>query len=279
MIKEYKPTSPGRRFGSVVDYSTLDKVPACRKLLSPLHKSGGRNARGRMCMHHKGGGEKRQYRIVDFKRCKDGIPATVKTLEYDPNRSAFIAFITYADGERSYILAPEGVVPGDTVISGEEVPLKPGNTMPLKNIPVGLEVHNIEFLPRKGGQMARSAGSYAQLQAKEGDVAHICLPSGEVRVVKLECRATIGHVSNKEHNTIVIGKAGRKRHMGIRPTVRGVAMNPVSHPMGGGEARSKGNRHPVSPWGQQSKGLKTRGKRNISETLIIRHRKKRRKRK
>ncbi len=279
MIKEYKPTSPGRRFGSIVDYSGLSKEKPCKSLLSPLHKTGGRNARGRICTRHIGGGEKRHYRIVDFKRQKDGVPAVVKTIEYDPNRTARIALIAYADGEKSYIIAPEGLNPGDTVQSGDEVPLKPGNTMPLKNIPVGMEIHNIEFIPRKGGKIARSGGTGAQLQAKEGDFAHIKMPSGEIRVVKVECRATIGQVGNKEHNTIIIGKAGRKRHMGVRPTVRGVAMNPVSHPMGGGEARSKGGNHPCSPWGQLSKGLKTRNKRKTTTKFIIQRRKIKRRKK
>jgi large subunit ribosomal protein L2 len=276
MVKSYKPTSAGRRFGSVTDYSVLSRVAPCKALLEKLPKTGGRNARGRITCRHRGGGNKRHYRRIDFKRQKDGIPARVSTLEYDPNRSAFIALLAYADGEKRYIIAPEGLKPGDTVVSGDKVPLKVGNTMPVSEIPVGIEIHNVELQAGRGGQLARSAGSSVQVQAKEGNYAHLKLPSGEIRKVRLECRATVGQTSNKEHNNVVIGKAGRKRHMGRRPHVRGVAMNPVAHPLGGGEGRSSGGRHPCSPWGQLAKGQKTRSKRKPSGSLILRRRKKKR---
>ena len=271
-IKRYKPTSPGRRNQT---YSTQEEVTRKRPekgLLKPLKKSGGRNTHGRITSRHKGGGHKRLYRVIDFKRDKDGIPARVASIEYDPNRSANIALLHYADGEKRYILAPSGLRVEDRIISGTSVEIKTGNTAPLKNIPLGTAVHNIELNVGHGGQLARGAGSYAQLMAKEGKYAQIKLSSGEVRMVSLDCKATIGQVGNLEHENIRLGKAGRNRWKGRRPHVRGVAMNPVDHPHGGGEGKSSGGRHPVTPWGVPTKGYKTRVKK-ASDKLIVKRRK------
>jgi large subunit ribosomal protein L2 len=255
--RQYRPTSPGRRFQSVRDFSELtDKKPE-DGLLAPVRRTGGRNALGRLTARHRGGGHKRRYRMVDFRRAKDVVPATVAAIEYDPNRSARLALLRYADGEKRYVLAPAGLAPGDAVSSGEGADIKPGNTLPLRHIPTGTLVHNIELKPGRGGQLARSAGASAQLMAKEGGQALLKLPSGELRYVPLTCRATIGQVGNLDHENVSIGKAGRRRWRGWRPRVRGIAMNPVDHPHGGGEGRSKGN-HPQSPWGQPAKGYKTR---------------------
>jgi large subunit ribosomal protein L2 len=269
-IRYYKPTSAGRRLTSVLDFSELTRKRPEKSLTEPLKKHSGRNALGRITVRHRGGGEKRLYRKIDFKRDKDGIPAKVFSIEYDPNRSGFIALLTYADGEKRYIVWPKDLKVGEEVLSGEKVEPKTGNAMPLLSIPLGLTIHNIELLPGRGGQLARSAGSYAQLIAKEGNYAIISLPSGETRKVFLTCRATIGQVGNLEHSIVRIGKAGRSRHMGKRPTVRGSAMNPVSHPMGGGEGRRAGGRHPVSPWGWGTKGRKTRKKNKPTEKFIVR---------
>lgn len=274
MLKYYKPTSPGRRFASVVDFSELTRKEPEKALLEPLPKSGGRNNAGNYTARHRGGGAKRLYRIIDFKRGKDGVPASVASIEYDPNRSARIALLHYKDGEKRYILAPEGLKVGDTVVSGEQVEPKVGNTMPLKNIPLGMQIHNVELQIGRGAQMVRSAGSVATLLAREGGYAHVVLPSGEIRKVHENCRATIGQLGNLDHINVTYGKAGRRRHMGKRPRVRGVAMNPVSHPMGGGEGRSHGGRHPCSRTGVLSKGGKTRGRRTISNRFIIRRRQK-----
>ena len=273
-IKTIKPTSPGRRFQT---YSTFEEV-TCDKpeksLLRPLKKSGGRNTHGRVTSRHRGGGHKRRYRVIDFKRNKDGIPAYVATIEYDPNRSANIALLHYADGEKRYILATLGLQVGDTVISGPGSEIKPGNALPLQDIPLGTQIHNIELNIGHGGQIVRSAGNYAQLMAKESGYAQVKLPSGEVRLISLECKATIGQVGNIGNMGISLGKAGRSRWKGRRPHVRGVAMNPVDHPMGGGEGRSSGGRHPCSPWGMLAKGYKTRKNRK-SDRLIIKRRTKR----
>jgi len=271
-IKRYKPTSPGRRNQT---YSTQEEVTRKRPekgLLRPLKKSGGRNTHGRITSRHKGGGHKRLYRIIDFKRDKDGIPARVASIEYDPNRSANIALLHYADGEKRYILAPTGLRVEDRILSGTSVEIKTGNTAPLRSIPLGTAVHNIELNVGHGGQLARGAGSYAQLMAKEGKYAQIKLPSGEVRMVSLDCKATIGQVGNLEHENVRLGKAGRNRWKGRRPHVRGVAMNPVDHPHGGGEGKSSGGRHPVTPWGVPTKGYKTRVKK-VSDKLIVKRRK------
>lgn len=270
-VKKYRPTSPGRRFMSVIHDEELSKKEPEKSLLRPLNKSGGRNSRGRITTRHRGGGHKRKYRVIDFKRNKFGIPARVAAIEYDPNRSSRIALLHYADGEKRYILAPLGLKTGDSVISDDVTDVKPGNSMPLKNIPLGTLLHNIEMKPGKGGQMVRSAGGVAQLMAKEGKYAQIRLPSGEVRMILLECRATIGQVGNLEHENVSIGKAGRSRWLGRRPRVRGVAMNPVDHPMGGGEGKSSGGRHPCSPWGWPTKGYRTRRKKP-SDAFIVRSR-------
>lgn len=271
-IKTFKPITPGQRFKSVNSFDEItDKVPY-RPLLAPLKKSGGRNNNGRITMRRRGGGHKRLYRIIDFKRNKWDIPARVASIQYDPNRSAFIALLNYADGEKRYILAPVGLKVGDTIMAGENTEIRVGNAMPLEKIPLGTLVHNIEMKKGKGGQLARSAGSYAQLMAKEGHYAQLRLPSGEVRMVRLECMATIGQVGNIEHENITLGKAGRSRWLGRRPKVRGVAMNPVDHPMGGGEGKSSGGRHPCTPWGKPTKGYKTR-KAKPSDALIVKKRK------
>ena len=270
-IKKVKPTSPGRRFQT---YSTFEEITSTtpeKSLLRPLKKSGGRNARGRVTSRHRGGGHKRHYRIIDFKRDKTGIPARVATIEYDPNRSARIALLHYADGEKRYILAPLNLKVNDVVEAGPEADIQPGNALPLRNIPLGTHIHNIELRRGKGGQIVRSAGTYAQLMAKEDRYALIKLPSGEVRMVLLDCIATIGQLGNTQHENLSLGKAGRRRWLGRRPKVRGVAMNPVDHPMGGGEGRSSGGRHPCSPWGWPTKGHKTR-KTKPSERLIVKKR-------
>jgi large subunit ribosomal protein L2 len=273
-IKQYKPTSPGRRNMSVLTFEGLSKVEPEKSLLVTLKKNAGRNSYGRITVRHRGGGNKVKYRIIDFKRNKDGIPAKVSTIEYDPNRTAFIALLTYVDGEKRYIIAPEGLKVGDTVISGENADIKVGNALPLRNMPVGTMVHNIELVPGKGGQLVRSAGASAQLMAKENDKALLRLPSGEMRYVLLDCKATVGAVSNSEHELVQIGKAGRKRHMGIRPTVRGSVMNPVDHPHGGGEGKSPiGRPSPVTPWGKPTLGYKTRKNNKYSDKMIVKRRK------
>ncbi|HEX15640.1 MAG TPA: 50S ribosomal protein L2 [Deltaproteobacteria bacterium] len=272
-IKSYKPTSPGRRFQTVSTFEEITKTEPEWSLVVPLKRSWGRNCYGRITARHRGGGHKRLYRIVDFvRRDKVGIPAKVASIEYDPNRSARIALLHYADGEKRYILWPVGLKVGDTVMAGENAEIKPGNALPLRNIPVGTIVHNVELKIGAGGQLARSAGTYAQIMAKEGNYAHLRLPSGEVRLVHLDCYATVGQVGNLDHENISIGKAGRARWMGWRPFVRGVAMNPIDHPMGGGEGRSSGGRHPCSPWGQLAKGLKTR-RNKATDKYIIKRRK------
>jgi large subunit ribosomal protein L2 len=274
-IKKYKPTSPGRRGMSVSDFAEITSTTPEKSLLEPLPKKGGRNNNGRITVRHQGGGHKRRYRVIDFKRKKDGIPAKVATIEYDPNRSARIALLHYVDGEKRYILAPKGLEVGTMVESGPEADIKPGNALPLANIPVGTVVHAVEMNPGQGASLARSAGTSIQLMGKEGKYAILRMPSSEMRRVLATCRATIGEVGNSEHNNIVIGKAGRKRHMGVRPTVRGTVMNPVDHPHGGGEGKNKSaGRHPVSPWGQPAKGHRTRSKKKASNRLIIRRRKK-----
>lgn len=272
-ITNYKPTTPSRRGMSVTDYSSLSKVSPEKSLLAPLNKNSGRNSYGRITVRHRGGGNRRKYRIIDFKRQKFDIPAKVETLEYDPNRSAFIALIKYEDGEKSYIVAPHGLKVGDTVIAGKDADIKPGNALPLENIPTGTFIHNIELYPGKGAQLVRSAGNMAQLMAKENSMALLRLPSGELRNVPINCMATIGQVSNIDHENVKIGKAGRKRHMGIRPTVRGSVMNPCDHPHGGGEGKSPiGRPGPVTPWGKPTLGYKTRKKHNRSDKFIVKRR-------
>jgi large subunit ribosomal protein L2 len=274
-IKKYKPTSPGRRGMTVSAFEEITCTTPERSLLEPIKKTAGRNAQGRITVRHRGGGVKRQYRIIDFKRNKDGIPAKVATIEYDPNRTANIALLHYADGEKRYILAPYGLSVGDTVMSGLGADIKPGNALCLKDIPMGTLVHNIELMPGKGGQLVRSAGNSAQLMAKEGNYAQLRLPSGEVRMVLLNAKATIGQVGNIDQENINIGKAGRKRHMGFRPTVRGSVMNPNDHPHGGGEGKSPiGRPGPVTPWGKPALGYKTRKKKNASDKYIVRRRNK-----
>lgn len=274
-IRHYKPTSPGRRHGAVLDYSELSKVKPERSLVERIARSGGRNHHGRTTSRFRGGGARRLYRIIDFKRDKDGVPGKVATLEYDPNRSAFIALIVYADGEKRYILAPRGLKVGDTVESGERVEPVVGNAMTLRNIPTGMEIHNVELSPGRGGQMIRSAGGVGQLVGKDGPNAIISLPSGEMRKVNLECRATLGQVSNEEHGLVHIGKAGRMRHRGRRPHVRGSCQNPHDHPMGGGEGRRSGGREPQSKWGKLSKGGATRKPKARTNVFIVRYRTKR----
>ena len=269
-IRVYKPTSPARRFMSVLTYEELTKKEPERSLVEYLKKNAGRNKQGKITVRHQGGGNKVKYRIVDFKRNKDGIPAKVASIEYDPNRTAFIALLNYADGEKRYILAPVGLKAGDTVMSGESADIKPGNALPIKNIPVGTLIHNIEIKPGKGGQLVRSAGNAAQLMAKEGAYAQIRLPSGEVRMISMEAKATIGTVGNTDHSNVRIGKAGKSRHLGIRPTVRGVVMNPNDHPHGGGEGKSPvGMPAPVTPWGKPALGLKTRKHKKYSDQFIV----------
>lgn len=270
-IRKTKPTSPGRRHQ---EYSTFEGITTDKpekSLLRPLKKSGGRNVNGRITCRHKGGGHKRHYRVIDFKRDKVGIPSKVATIEYDPNRSARIALLHYADGEKRYILAPINLNVGDQVMSGPEADIKPGNCLPLENIPLGTQIHNLELKVGKGGQIVRGAGTFAQLMAKEKAYAMVRLPSGEVRMILGKCKATIGRLGNTEHSSINKGKAGRTRWAGVRPSVRGVAMNPVDHPMGGGEGRSSGGRHPCSPWGVPSKGYRTR-KNKTTDRYIVKRR-------
>lgn len=274
MVKNYKPTTPGRRGASEVDFSVLTKKKPEKSLVEPLQQRAGRDSRGRISVRHQGGGHKRLYRIVDFTRDKLDIPAKVAAIEYDPNRSAFIALLHYADGEKRYILAAEGLKIGQTIITSEKAPLEIGNRLPLKNIPVGTQVYNIELTPGRGGQMVKTAGSFAQVLANEGGYIHLQLPSKEVRIVSEKAMATIGQVSNMAHNTITIGKAGRNRWMGVRPTVRGSAMNPVDHPHGGGEGRAPiGLKHPKTPWGKTAMGKKTRNKKKASNRYIVKRRK------
>ena len=269
-LKTFKPVTPGRRQVVLVDKSELWKGRPVKTLTEGLQKSGGRNNRGRITTRHHGGGHKQLYRVVDFKRRKFDVDGTVERLEYDPNRTAFIALVKYSDGERAYILAPQRLSVGDKVVSGERVDIKPGNTLPLRNIPVGTIIHNVEFKPGKGGQIARSAGTFVQLVGKDQGYALLRLASGEVRRVQLECLASIGAVSNPDQQNVVIGKAGRSRWMGVRPSVRGTAMNPIDHPHGGGEGRTKGGRHPVTPWGQPTKGYKTRHNKQTDKYIVRR---------
>ena len=272
-IKHYKPTTPGRRGMTVMDYSGLSKVAPEKSLLDVVKKNAGRNSYGRITVRHHGGGNRIKYRIIDFKRDKAGIPATVMTLEYDPNRSAFIALVKYEDGEKRYIIAPQDLKVGDTIVSGTGADIKPGNALKLSEIPVGATIHNIELYPGKGAQLARSAGNMAQLMAKENGMALLRLPSGELRNVPADCMATIGIVSNPEHENVNLGKAGRKRHMGWRPTVRGSVMNPCDHPHGGGEGRAPvGRPSPVTPWGKPTMGYKTRDKHKASDKYIVKRR-------
>jgi large subunit ribosomal protein L2 len=272
-IRKYKPTSPGRRFVTSSDFEEVTKKAPERSLTTKLNKTGGRNNHGRITTRHIGGGHKRLYRIIDFKRQKDGIPARVAAVEYDPNRSARIALVVYADGEKRYILAPQRLKVGDTVMSGPTADIKPGNTLALRDIPTGTVVHNIELKKGRGGQICRSAGVGAQLMAKEGDYATLRLPSTEMRMIHLECRATVGQVGNVTHANVTIGKAGRQRWKGVRPTVRGTAMNPVDHPHGGGEGKTTAGRHPVTPWGVPTHGYRTRDKHKHSQKYIVRGRK------
>jgi large subunit ribosomal protein L2 len=272
-IRKLKPTTPGQRFMTVSEFEEITCTTPERSLTHDLRSSGGRNAQGKITVRHRGGGARRQYRIIDFKRNKDGIPAKVATIEYDPNRSANIALLHYADGEKRYIIAPMGLSIGDQILSGETADIKVGNALQIKNIPVGTMVHNIELLPGKGGQLCRAAGNAAQLMAKEGKYAQLRLPSGEVRLIPVEAKATIGQVGNLDHENIKLGKAGRKRHMGFRPTVRGSVMNPNDHPHGGGEGKSPiGRPGPVTPWGKPALGYKTRKKKNTSNKYIVRRR-------
>ncbi|MBL7148757.1 MAG: 50S ribosomal protein L2 [Candidatus Cloacimonetes bacterium] len=274
-IKKYRPITPTMRFKTGYTFEEITKENPEKSLIKPLPSKAGRNHHGRITCRHRGGGHKHHYRIIDFKRNKFDIPAKVAAIEYDPNRSSRIALLYYVDGEKRYIIAPLGLKVGDTVISGIKADIKVGNALPLDKIPLGTIIHNIEFKAGKGGQIARSAGSYAQLIAKEGGYVHVRMPSNNVHFIRKECYATIGQVGNIEHNSIVLGKAGRKRWMGIRPTVRGVAMNPVDHPMGGGEGKTSGGGHPVSPWGVLAKGGKTRKIRKYSDKYIIKSKKKR----
>ena len=270
-IRRVKPTSPGRRSQTYSSFEEITTTTSEKGLLKAINKSGGRNARGRITCRHRGGGHKRHYRIIDFKRDKIGIPAKVASIEYDPNRSTRIALLHYVDGEKRYILAPLNLKVNDVIESGPDADIKPGNTLPLSNIPLGTQIHNIELRAGKGGQIVRSAGTFAQLMAKEDQYALVKLPSGEVRMVLMNCKATVGQLGNVTHEKINLGKAGRKRWLGRRPKVRGVAMNPVDHPMGGGEGRSSGGRHPCSPWGVPAKGFKTR-KNKSSDRLIVKKR-------
>ncbi|MEG1656256.1 MAG: 50S ribosomal protein L2 [Christensenellaceae bacterium] len=272
-IIKYNPTSPGRRFMSVSSFEEITTTKPEKSLLVTLKKSGGRNVHGRITVRHVGGGAKRKYRIIDFKRDKDGVPAKVATIEYDPNRSANIALLQYSDGEKRYIIAPVGLKVGDAIVSGDTADIKPGNSMMLSNIPVGTMIHNIEVKPGKGAQLVRSAGNAAQLMAKEGRYAQVRLPSGEVRMILVNAKATIGQVGNVDQENINIGKAGRKRHLGVRPTVRGSVMNPCDHPHGGGEGKAPiGRSGPVTPWGKPTLGYKTRKKKNASDKFIVKRR-------
>jgi len=271
-IRRYKPTSPGRRFQTVSSFDEITSTQPERSLLRSANKSGGRNNNGRITSRRRGGGHKRRYRLVDFKRSKDGVPARVASIEYDPNRSARVALLHYVDGEKRYILAPAGLRVGESVMSGPQADIRPGNAMALSDMPLGMTIHNIELSPGKGGQLARSAGASAQLMAREGKYAQLRLASGEMRLVLVTCRATIGQVGNADHENISVGKAGRSRWLGRRPSVRGVAMNPVDHPHGGGEGKTSGGRHPVTPWGVPTKGYKTRRNKR-TDKLIVRRRK------
>ena len=273
-IRKFKPVTPGTRFRSNATFEEVTKSKPEKSLTTPLKKSGGRNNKGRITAFHRGGGHKRKYRIIDFKRDKTGVPAKVFSIEYDPNRSARIALLHYADGEKRYILAPNGLNVGDKLLSGPGSEIAIGNSLPLSDMPLGSFIHNVELKPGKGGQLGRSAGVAIQLMAKENNYAQLKMPSGEVRMVRLECMATYGEVGNTDHENVSLGKAGRARWLGRRPNVRGVAMNPVDHPMGGGEGKSSGGGHPVSPWGQKAKGLKTRKKRKETNRFIIKRRKK-----
>jgi large subunit ribosomal protein L2 len=276
-IRKYKPTSPGRRGATVSDFADLTQGAKPEKsLLRPIKKTGGRNNQGKITVRHRGGGHKRQYRVIDFRRFKDGVPATVASIQYDPNRSARIALLHYADGEKRYILAPDGLLVGATIQNGPDAPPEVGNCLPLANMPLGTSIHNVEMLPGRGGVLCRSAGTGATLVARESDWAQINLPSGEIRRLPSRCRATIGKVGNSDHMAIRLGKAGRKRWLGRRPHVRGTAMNPVDHPHGGGEGRTKGGRHPVSPTGVPAKGGSTRQRRKPSNAAIVRRRRSRR---
>ena len=277
-IRKPKPTSPGRRFASYADFAELTRSRPEKSLTEGLKKSGGRNVHGRKTSRHRGGGAKRLYRKIDFKRRKDGIPAKVAQIEYDPNRSAYIALLHYADGEKSYILAPQRLRVGATVESGDNADIRVGNSLPLAKMPPGTVVHNVELTPGRGGQMARSAGTGVQLLAKDGDYATLRLPSGEMRMVRAECRATVGAIGNSDHQNVKIGKAGRKRHMGVRPQTRGTAMNPVDHPHGGGEGSTTPGRHPVTPWGVPTLGYRTRPKGKASDKYIVRGRRRGKKR-
>jgi len=273
-IKTYRPYTETRRFATGLTFEEITTSKPHKPLLEPKNRISGRNNQGAVTIWRRGGGHKRHYRIIDFKRDKTGIPARVATIEYDPNRSAFIALLNYADGEKRYILYPQGLKVGDHVVSGPESDIVTGNSLPLKNIPVGTMVHNIELRPGKGGQMVRSAGGAAQLLAKEGEYAQVRLPSGEVRKVFIECVATVGQLGNLDHENVTVGKAGRNRWKGIRPTVRGVAMNPVDHPLGGGEGKTSGGRHPVTPWGQPTRGYKTRNNKSTDRYIVKRREKK-----
>jgi large subunit ribosomal protein L2 len=272
-LKKFKPVTPSQRYKTVSSFEEITRTTPEKSLLRPLKKSGGRNSTGKITQRRRGGGHKRSYRVIDFKRNKIGIPGKVSSIEYDPNRSARIALITYRDGEKRYILAPHGLQVNDEVISGPDSPIKVGNSLPLSSMPLGVEVHNVELTPGKGGQIARGAGSSIQLMAKEGKFAIVKLPSGEVRRIPLMCYATVGKIGNLDHENIVYGKAGKTRWLGRRPKVRGVAMNPVDHPLGGGEGKSSGGRHPCTPWGKPTKGYKTRKVRKYSDRYIIKKRK------
>ncbi|HXM07618.1 MAG TPA: 50S ribosomal protein L2 [Candidatus Acidoferrum sp.] len=267
-VKKYRPTSPGRRFITTMDFSDLSKVEPERSLLEAGKKHSGRNNNGRITVRHKGGGARKRYRIIDFKRTKDGVPAKIATIEYDPNRSCRIALVNYRDGEKRYILAPLGLKVGDAIESGTGADIKIGNCLPIKNIPVGTVIHNVELRPGQGGKLVRSAGVSAQLMAKEGTYSQVRMPSGEVRRIHIDCRASIGQLGNIEHENQVIGKAGRQRHLGKRPSVRGIAMNPVDHPHGGGEARSTSGRPPTTPWGQMTMGKKTRRNKRTTKMIV-----------
>jgi large subunit ribosomal protein L2 len=273
-VRKYKPTSPGRRFQSVQVFDEITTNESYKPLTEPLRKKGGRNNHGELTSWWRGGGHKRNYRIIDFKRDKHDITAKVSTIEYDPNRSSRIALLTYADGEKRYILQPAGIKVGDSIVAGEHVDILPGNALPLKNIPVGTQIHNVELKPGKGGQLARSAGASVQLVAKEGAYATVRMPSSEVRLINAECYATIGSVGNADHENISVGKAGRNRWLGWKPHNRGVAMNPVDHPLGGGEGKTSGGRHPVSPWGMPTKGYKTRNRKATDRFIVTRRKQK-----
>ena len=275
-VKKFRPTTPSLRYKTVSSFKEITKTKPEKSLLEPLRKSGGRNNQGRMTMRHRGGGHKRMYRVIDFRRDKRDMPARVAAIEYDPNRSARIALLHYSDGEKRYILAPDKLSVGDTVTAGENAGISVGNALPLRRIPLGMTIHNVELRRGAGGRLVRGAGGAAQLMAREGKYAHVRLPSGEVRLVDAECYATLGQVGNLEHESLSLGKAGRKRWLGKRPKTRGVAMNPVDHPMGGGESKSSGGRHPCSPWGKPAKGGKTRRKKKSDRLIVARRRKKKR---